>query len=97
MMDCIELAEHRRDDDDLTVPLFARASGTRYYQEAADTVEANSRLLLVREPSNAKDEFAVMLCRPRATRSATSQSSIVGSSRRPSMQSKPWTRWQYAG
>lgn len=62
MTDRIELAEHRRDDDDLTVPLFARVAGARYYQEAADKVVANSRLLLVREPSNAKDECAVMLC-----------------------------------
>jgi hypothetical protein len=30
--DRIELAEHRRDDDDLTVPLYARVSGTRYHQ-----------------------------------------------------------------
>lgn len=63
MTDRIELAEYRPDDDDLSVPLFIRVAGTRYYPASAH-VQPEMDLQLVREPGNAEDENATMLCAP---------------------------------
>jgi hypothetical protein len=63
MTDRIELAEHRADEDDLSVPLFIRVAGTRYYA-AAEQVQADTELKLEREPSNSKDQWATMLRTP---------------------------------
>jgi hypothetical protein len=61
MTDRIELAEHRSDDDDLSVPLFIRVAGTKHYAASAQ-VQPETALQLVREPTNARDQFATMLC-----------------------------------
>jgi hypothetical protein len=63
MTDRIELAEHRTDDDELSVPLFIRVAGTRDY-EPAEQVHAGMELQLVREPDKVEDEFATMLRTP---------------------------------
>jgi hypothetical protein len=52
MTDRIELAEHRTDDDELSVPLFIRVART------------GMELQLVRERDNVEDEFATMLRAP---------------------------------
>jgi len=63
MTDRIELAEHRADDDDLSSPLFIRIAGARYYP-AAEQIQADTELELLREPSNPEDESATMLRTP---------------------------------
>jgi hypothetical protein len=63
MTDRIELAAHRPESDDLSVPLFIRVAGTRYYA-ASEQVLTGMELKLVREPENLEDRAATMLRAP---------------------------------